>query len=152
VSKSARTLNPFESGKLHRNHKIALVTGCFDVLHVGHLELIKYASQFGEVAVGLNDDFSIKQLKGPSRPINSLRDRMAMMAAMRAVYAVFPIYSLRVDAAIIQVRPKHWIKGGSYTLDTLDKGEVAAAAAVDARIHLFKMVEGHSTTSLLAKL
>jgi rfaE bifunctional protein nucleotidyltransferase chain/domain len=148
----ARICNPAEASKLHRQHKLALVTGCFDILHVGHLRLLAYAGTFGKVIVGLNDDFHIKQLKGPSRPINSLEDRMVMMSSIGLVHAVFPIYSLRVDAAIRDVRPKFWIKGGDYTLDTLDKGEIAAAKEVGAKICLFKYVDGHSTTSLLAKL
>ena len=65
--------------------KIIFTNGCFDILHRGHLELLKYCKSLGKVVVGLNSDESIKKLKGSSRPINPQEDRKAILEALICV-------------------------------------------------------------------
>jgi len=63
---------------------VAFANGCFDILHVGHVDYLRFARAQGDVLlVGVNDDPSVRRLKGPERPVNSLEDRMAMLAALR---------------------------------------------------------------------
>lgn len=132
--------------------RICLTTGCFDILHRGHVTLIEKARSMGELLfVGVNSDEAIRELKGPTRPIHTLEDRMFMLAALESVSLVFPIYSTRVDGAIRTVQPAMWIKGGDYTIDTLDSGEVAAARQCVTEIVLSPTVEGYSTTSILKR-
>lgn len=134
----------------HQGIGIALATGCFDVLHCGHVELLERAALHGPLFVGINTDESVRVLKGPSRPVNKLEDRAYVLSALECVRIVFPIES--VADAIRSLRPSHWIKGGDYTLETLDKDEVAAANEVGAKIVLVPMVAGLSTTGILSKL
>lgn len=133
---------------------LTLVTGCFDILHAGHVQLLEHAKLFditNFVAVGLNSDVAISQLKGPRRPINTYAHRALVMAAIEYVDFVFEIDALRVDRVILNLAPLVWVKGGDYTMDTLDKGEVQAANNVGAKIALFRSEFEISTTRILAK-
>jgi D-beta-D-heptose 7-phosphate kinase/D-beta-D-heptose 1-phosphate adenosyltransferase len=132
--------------------QIALVTGCFDIIHVGHVKLIEAASQHGVVWVGINGDSAVKWLKGEGRPHNTYMDRAILLASMEKVSGVFEIVDTRVGGAIRVVRPAFWVKGGDYTLETLDKDEVQAANEVGARIILFGRVGDYSTTNILKRL
>lgn len=130
---------------------IVLTTGCFDVLHAGHIALLETASEKGMLFVGINDDESVRKLKGPSRPVNNENDRMRVIAALDCVQAVFLIRDTTVTRAILNVMPAFWCKGGDYTIDTLNKDEVAAAIEVDAEIILVPAVAGYSTTNTLKR-
>lgn len=136
----------------HKGVEIALATGVFDVLHVGHVKLLESAAEHGILFVGVNDDESVRALKGQTRPINNERDRMEVLAALECVQGVFLIRNTTVTPSILRVRPNAWIKGSSYTLDTLNKEEVAAANEVGADIVLIPMVKGKSSTAVIDKL
>lgn len=131
---------------------IVLTTGCFDILHAGHVSLLESAAGRGMLFVGVNDDESVRKLKGPSRPVNNENDRMRVIAALECVQVVFLIRDTTVTQAILNVMPMAWIKGGDYTLDTLNKDEVAAAMEVDAEIILVPAVAGYSTTNTLKRI
>jgi D-beta-D-heptose 7-phosphate kinase/D-beta-D-heptose 1-phosphate adenosyltransferase len=151
---SAPLLYQNELGRICAMHHqqgigIVLCTGCFDVLHAGHVQLLRQAAEYGPLFVGINTDEAIRQLKGPSRPINTLQNRAVVLSEMQSVKAVFPIDSTNVADAIRMVVPAFWIKGDSYTMETLNKEEVAAAREVGAEIVLMPMVEGISTTKIL---
>jgi rfaE bifunctional protein nucleotidyltransferase chain/domain len=130
---------------------IVLTTGCFDILHAGHISLLETASEKGILFVGINDDESVRRLKGPSRPVNNENDRMRVIAALECVQVVFLIRDTTVTQAILNVMPMAWVKGGDYTLDTLNKDEVAAANEVGADIILVPALAGYSTTNTLKK-
>lgn len=133
--------------------KIVLCTGVFDVIHRGHLELLWLASRYGDLLkVGINSDAAVKRLKGPTRPINRQDDRIAMLRALRMVDTVFLIDSDTVTAAILEVKPAVWVKGGSYSLETLNRDEVAAAKAVGARIEIIPMTAGYSSTAIIERM
>jgi rfaE bifunctional protein nucleotidyltransferase chain/domain len=101
--------------------------------------------------VGINSDASVRELKGPHRPINSERDRAAVVAALQSVDSVC-IFSERSALRFLNaVRPDIWAKGGDYTLETLDQEERQAVEAAGARIVLIPMVPGKSTTSLISQ-
>ncbi|MGB3132431.1 MAG: adenylyltransferase/cytidyltransferase family protein, partial [Saprospiraceae bacterium] len=69
--------------------KVVFTNGCFDILHIGHASYLEEAKQQGDILiVGVNDDLSVSRLKGPTRPINSIADRMALLAALESVDAV----------------------------------------------------------------
>ena len=131
---------------------IVLVTGCFDIIHAGHVALIEHAATLGTVFVGINSDAAVASLKGPTRPINSETDRCTVAGALQNVRHVFIIDSDKVDETIRLVKPSYWVKGGDYTLDTLDKAEVAAAMEVGAVIVLFPKHGAHSTTRIIEQL
>lgn len=128
---------------------ISLATGCFDVLHVGHIELLESAAERGTLFVGLNTDESVRLLKGHNRPVNTLKNRAKIIAALRFVNAVFAIEEANVAKAITAIRPTAWIKGADYTMETLNKEEVNAAKAVNAEIVLFPFRPGYSSTTII---
>ncbi len=132
--------------------EIALATGCFDLLHVGHIKLLESAAEHGILFVGVNDDESVRQLKGPTRPINNEQDRMAVLAGLECVQGVFLIHGTNVANTINKVAPNAWIKGGNYTIDTLNKEEVIAAQDMLCDIVLVPMVEGKSSTAVINKM
>ena len=133
--------------------KLVVTNGCFDMLHVGHVRYLEAARALGDqLMVGVNADWAVKALKGPGRPVNTTSDRMTVLAALNCVSYVVPIDSVRVDDFIRDTKAAVWAKGGDYTLDTLDKGEVAAANDVGTKIEIIPATEGFSTTKTLKKL
>lgn len=86
--------------------------GCFDLLHAGHVRLLEYARSLGdELIVGINGDASVKRLKGPGRPINTLDDRVAVLRSLRAVDKVFVFDDDTPEALICEVAPDILVKG-----------------------------------------
>ena len=126
--------------------------GCFDILHAGHVEFLQKAAGYGLLTVGVNDDESVRKLKGPGRPINNEQDRLAVIRALACVNHAFLVRSTNMAASIRIQCPDVWLKGGDYTLETLDKDEVAAAHDVEAQIVILPLKPGYSTTAIVAKL
>jgi D-beta-D-heptose 7-phosphate kinase/D-beta-D-heptose 1-phosphate adenosyltransferase len=127
---------------------IVFTNGCFDLLHVGHIRLLREAAALGDfLVVGLNSDTSVRQLKGPSRPINGEDDRAELLAALEAVDAV-TVFDAETPLALIQaIRPDVLVKGGDYRPD-----EVVGRAEVEAgggRLVLVPLAEGHSSSRLI---
>ena len=136
-----------------RGTRVVLTNGCFDLLHVGHLRYLKQARALGDVlVVALNTDRSVAELKGPSRPWVCLEDRAEMLQALPPVSYVVPFDELRVTSVIEAVRPRVWVKGGDYTLETIDPGERAALEACGAEIVFMPLVEGRSTSGLIERI
>jgi rfaE bifunctional protein nucleotidyltransferase chain/domain len=132
--------------------KLVFTNGCFDLLHAGHVRYLREARALGDaLVVALNSDASVRELKGPTRPVNGEEDRAEVLAALEAVDFVTVFTDKRVDSLIAEVRPQIYVKGGDYTLDTLDPGERAALEAAGTEIHLVGLVPGRSTTSILAR-
>jgi D-glycero-beta-D-manno-heptose 1-phosphate adenylyltransferase len=129
---------------------VVLGTGCFDILHVGHLHFLAEASRQGEVLViGVNSNRSVLAIKGPSRPIVGEKDRAAMVGALRCVDYVFIYDDSVADDCIRQLRPYVYVTGEeSYGLYPT---EVAAAEEVGARVHVVGRLAPHSTTAMLVK-
>lgn len=129
---------------------VVLTNGCFDLLHRGHISYLHQSAALGDLLlVAVNSDASVRQLKGPDRPLNSEQDRAYALAALRCVDAAFVFPGPRLDAEISALRPDHYTKAGDYTLETLDPGERSALEAAGTAIHLLPFVQGHSTTSLI---
>lgn len=134
---------------------ILLATGCFDILHRGHVEMLESARQSfpaHEIWVGLNSDASVRMLKGEDRPVHDFMSRAVVMAGLYCVDQVFEIDSTRVAQTIRSIRPRVWVKGSDYTLETLDQGERKAAEEVGTIIHFAPMLPGYSTTEILKRL
>lgn len=130
---------------------IAVVSGVFDVLHVGHLDLLKFAvSRADRLIVALNSDASVQRLKGCDRPIVPEEDRAEMLAAIRWVDRVV-IFEGDTPADIIRiVKPDWWVKGGSYKLSDLP--EASLVASLGGKIAFAPMREGYSTTAFIDRV
>lgn len=132
--------------------RLVLTNGCFDLLHTGHVRYLRQARELGDaLLVAVNSDRSVRELKGPERPLNGEADRAEVLAALRCVDHVTVFDDLRVSGVIRALRPAVYAKGGDYTPETLDPGERAALAEVGAEIRLVSLVPGRSTTSLLER-
>jgi D-beta-D-heptose 7-phosphate kinase / D-beta-D-heptose 1-phosphate adenosyltransferase len=128
--------------------KIVFTNGCFDLLHLGHVRLLRQAADQGDfLVVGLNSDASVRRLKGPSRPMNAAEARAEVLSALEAVGAV-TIFDDDTPLALINaVRPEVLVKGGDYRPEeVVGRAEVEAAGG---RLMLIPLVEGHSTTGLV---
>lgn len=133
--------------------KLVFTNGCFDLLHVGHVRYLQQARSLGDaLAVGLNSDRSVRELKGEGRPVNPQDDRAEVLAALGCVDYVVVFDGKRATEVIRAVRPHIYAKGGDYTPDSLDPEEGAALASAGARVEILPLVPGRSTTAVLERL
>jgi len=133
--------------------RLVLTNGCFDLLHVGHVRYLKQARELGDfLAVAVNGDESVRTLKGAGRPLNSEQDRAEVLAALECVDFVTIFPALRATQVIEALRPAIYVKGGDYTLDSLDADEVAALKAAGAEIKTLPLVAGKSTSHLIERM
>ena len=125
--------------------------GVFDILHSGHVTYLEQARALGaSLAVAVNTDASVRRLgKGPDRPINTLDDRMAVLAALRAVDLVIAFDADTPRELIVACRPEILVKGGDYTAATT--AGAAEVLAAGGRFHAIPFVHDRSTTALLAR-
>jgi D-beta-D-heptose 7-phosphate kinase/D-beta-D-heptose 1-phosphate adenosyltransferase len=131
--------------------KIAFTNGCFDVLHAGHVQYLHEArSQADALVVGLNSDASVRLLKGPTRPVQPLAARAAVLSGLQAVDFV-AVFDDDTPLRLIQaLRPDVLVKGADY-----QKDEVVGAEFVESyggRVHLAALHHGFSTTTLIDKM
>ena len=124
---------------------LVFTNGCFDILHRGHIELLKYCSEFGDVVVGLNSDSSVRRLKGETRPINTEWDRKTLLEACRFVARV-EIFEEDTPLELIRkIKPGLIVKGGDYkSSDVVGKNL--------AEVKIFTYVDGYSTSRIIAKI
>ena len=130
---------------------VVFTNGCFDILHAGHARLLEAARAEGDVLiVGLNDDDSVRRLKGPERPINPAADRAEVLAALRAVDLVV-LFAQDTPAELIErLRPDVLVKGGDYTEDRIVGADTVKAAG--GRVRVVPLHAGRATTSLVQKI
>jgi|GEM_PF-22779 len=133
--------------------KLVFTNGCFDLLHAGHVRYLNEARALGDaMVVALNSDDSVRELKGPTRPINNENDRAEVMAALRAVDAVVIFGDKRATALIEIIQPHIYAKGGDYTVDSLNPEERAALDAAGTDIRILPLVPGRSTTKTIQRM
>jgi len=137
----------------HRQQKdtIVFTNGCFDVLHRGHIEYLQFCKEQGDIVVlGLNSDNSVRQLKGPDRPINNQHDRAAVLAAMECIDYITIFDEPDPLKLIQQVRPDVLVKGADWA----DKGVIGRefVESYGGRVELAALVDGKSSTATINKL
>ena len=123
--------------------------GCFDLLHTGHVRLLRQARQLGDaLVVLLNSDASVRSLKGPRRPVMADADRARVLAALACVDAVVIFDELSPEAALDRLRPDIWVKGGDYTEADLPEAQVVRRHG--GEVVLLPTVAGYSSSNLIA--
>jgi len=133
--------------------RVVVTNGCFDLLHVGHVTYLEAARQLGDLLlVGLNSDAGVHQLKGPDRPVNTEADRAAVMAALQSVDAVCVFEDFTATRFLAAAQPDIYVKGGDYTLETLNQEERRTVERSGGRVVIIPMVPGKSTTLLLQRI
>ena len=130
---------------------LAFANGCFDVLHVGHVRyLADAAAQADRLIVAVNDDESVKGLKGPGRPILSAADRAEMVAALECVDYVLTFADPDVNRLLKRFTPDVHCKGTDYTPETVPERQTVLAYG--GRIAIVGDPKDHSTRDLLARI
>jgi D-glycero-beta-D-manno-heptose 1-phosphate adenylyltransferase len=133
--------------------RLVVTNGCFDLLHVGHVTYLETARNQGDaLLVGLNGDDSVRQLKGPKRPLTDEQDRAAVLAALESVHGVCIFAERTATRFLAAAQPDIYVKGGDYTLETLDKAERQAVERAGGKIVIIPFVPGKSTTGLLDRI
>jgi D-beta-D-heptose 7-phosphate kinase/D-beta-D-heptose 1-phosphate adenosyltransferase len=131
-----------------RGERVVMTNGCFDILHVGHVTYLEEAKQLGDrLLVAVNDDASVARLKGASRPVNALEDRMAVLTGLASVDWVVPFGEDTPADLIAEIGPDVLVKGGDYRPD-----EIAGAASVRANggeVRVLSYRAGRSTSALI---
>ena len=134
-----------------RGRTIGFTNGCFDVLHAGHVSYLRSAAATADLlVVGVNDDDSIRRLKGPTRPVNPLEDRLLVLSELESVAWVVPFAEDTPRSLIEAIRPSVLVKGADYTRETVVGADAVEAAG--GRVELVPLVEGRSTTNILRRL
>ena len=133
------------------NKKIVFTNGCFDILHIGHLRYLKEAKSLGDILiVGINDDKSIKNIKGQERPINNLNIRMEMLANLNFIDYILPFSEDTPLELIKKIFPDVLVKGGDYK-----ENQIVGAEFVKSKNGIVKVIpltKGFSTTNLITKI
>jgi rfaE bifunctional protein nucleotidyltransferase chain/domain len=133
--------------------KLVVTNGCFDILHLGHVTYLENARKYGDVLLlGVNGDAGVRELKGPARPVNIETDRALVLAALESVSGVCIFPDRTATRFLAAAQPDIYVKGGDYTLETLNQDERQAVESCGGKIVLVPFVPGKSTTSLLEKI
>lgn len=131
--------------------KVVMTNGCFDILHAGHVAYLEQAKLLGDrLVVAINSDESVQQLKGASRPINKLADRMTIIAALGCVDWVIPFFEETPERIYNKFLPDILVKGGDYKPEDI----VGAKAVIKAggKVEILDFVDGKSTTTTIERI
>lgn len=133
-------------------HPLVFTNGCFDILHRGHVTYLQSARNLGaSLVVGVNSNASVRrQNKGDDRPINTLEDRMAILAALECVDAVIAFDDDTPETLIHAVRPDHLVKGGDWEIAAIVGGDFVTRNG--GQVHSIAFEHDRSTTKLLQKI
>ncbi len=133
-----------------QRRQVVLTNGCFDLLHVGHVRYLQAARDLGDcLVVGVNDDDSVRRLKGPSRPLVTAADRAGVLEALEFVDAVV-VFDEDTPAEVLdRLRPDVWAKGGDYAGAHLP--EAAVLRRWGGQAVVLPYLDGHSTTALVER-
>jgi D-beta-D-heptose 7-phosphate kinase/D-beta-D-heptose 1-phosphate adenosyltransferase len=138
------------AGAKAHDERVIMTNGCFDLLHAGHVTYLQQAKALGDrLIVAVNSDASVKQLKGESRPINGLQERMTVLSALACVDWVVAFEEDTPERLYCRLLPNVIVKGGDYTPDQIAGAECVMKAGGEVKILSF--VEGQSTTRMINK-
>jgi D-beta-D-heptose 7-phosphate kinase/D-beta-D-heptose 1-phosphate adenosyltransferase len=134
-----------------KKQKVVMTNGCFDILHIGHIEYLKQARSKGDLLfVAVNSDNSVRRLKGAARPINTLQDRMLMLSSLQFVDGVVSFDEDTPELLYSELLPDLIVKGGDYSLDQIAGSEAVKAAGGEVLVIPF--VTGYSTTNVIERI
>lgn len=133
--------------------RVVWTNGCFDILHAGHVAYLEKAAAEGDMlVVGVNSDASVREVKGPDRPVVPEGDRARIVAALRCVDYVIVFSDASAEPILDALRPDVYVKGGDYTVDTIHQGERRLVEGYGGRVAIVAGVEGKSTTDIVARI
>ncbi len=133
------------------NEKVVFTNGCFDVLHMGHIDYLCKAADLGDrLIIGVNTDASVSKLKGPSRPVINQDTRMIKLAALAFVDAVILFDEETPLELITKVKPQVLAKGGDYTVATIVGADEVLQR--NGSVEVIPFLEGHSSTAIIDRI
>jgi len=140
-----------EQRKKWKNQKVVFTNGCFDILHLGHVDYLEKAASKGDkLIVALNTDSSVSKLKGPNRPVNTEQARARIIAALSFVDAVV-LFSEDTPLSLIkQLLPDALVKGSDYEISNIVGADVVMENG--GKVETIDLVEGYSTTNIINKI
>ena len=134
-----------------RGERIIMTNGCFDILHAGHVAYLEEAKSLGDrLIVAVNDDASVRRLKGEKRPINALEDRLLVLAGLAAVDWVIPFSGDTPASLIAELLPDVLVKGGDYKPEDIAGAKDVLRNGGEVRVLAFR--DGHSSSRIIDKL
>ena len=137
----------------HAGDKIVATNGCFDILHAGHVSYLELARELGDIlVVGINDDETVRDLKGVGRPINHIDDRVKVLSSIRYVDLVVIFHEIRATSFLEAIQPDIYVKGGDYSLDDLPECERAVLEEHTLDIQILPELTGRSTTNIIQRV
>ncbi len=137
-------------GCQRRSERVVFASGCFDLLHVGHVRSLEQAASFGDrLVVGVNSDASVRKLKGSGRPILPARQRAEMLAALHCVDRVLVFGGDTPRATLAALRPDVYAKGGDWPLAVLRQKDVPDG--LELEIRRLRQIPGVRTTEIVKR-
>lgn len=134
----------------HRKEDIVFTNGIFDVLHTGHIELLKFCKSLGgKLIVGINSDRATRLLKGPERPVNNENDRKLILQSIKDVDEVIIFDDVMPTQTIIQIKPNIVVKGGEWPAEEVRKRD---RIPDNIEVKTFPLVKNYSTTNIIRKI
>lgn len=132
---------------------LVVTNGCFDILHIGHVIYLQEAKRLGDVLlVGVNGDESVRAIKGLSRPIIPELERAYLVASLFFVDAVTIFKETTAIRFLEMVRPDIYVKGGDYTIHTINQDERHLVESLGGRVEIVAGIPGRSTTSIVERI
>lgn len=133
--------------------RVVATNGCFDLFHPGHLHCLERARTLGDFLwVGVNSDRSVRELKGPGRPIWGEETRIRVLRALRVIDAVTLFDSTTAEGFLEEICPEVYVKGADYNWETLNRHERDVLERLGTKVFFIERVPGYSTTELLGSL
>jgi D-beta-D-heptose 7-phosphate kinase / D-beta-D-heptose 1-phosphate adenosyltransferase len=134
-----------------QGRRVVFTNGCFDILHRGHITFLSRAKALGDVlVVGINSDAGVRRLKGASRPINRLEDRVGVLAALSCVDHVVPFDEDEPSVLLRAIRPDVFAKGGDYTRERLPEADLVEE--LGGVLQILPYLQDHSTTGIVERV
>jgi rfaE bifunctional protein nucleotidyltransferase chain/domain len=136
-----------------KDKKLVVTNGVYDLLHPGHVQYLSTARQLGDaLLICCNGDASVKAIKGPKRPIVDEQNRAFMLASLKCVDSVVLFQEPEALNTLIAVEPDIYVKGGDYTIDTINQKERKALEALGTEIKFIPFKDGFSTTLMIGRI
>ncbi len=152
-TRSIDELNAIVRRLRQNNRKVVWTNGCFDLLHVGHIRYLREAKSLGDVLIiGVNSDSSVRKLKGKKRPIISEKERTEILSSLEFVDYLLIYDDETATRFLKELRPDFFVKGGDYTMESLDKGERKAVESYGGKIVLIPPIRDRSTTNVIKRI
>jgi rfaE bifunctional protein nucleotidyltransferase chain/domain len=149
--KNLEELKVIAADARHQGKRVVFTNGCFDLLHRGHVHVLRQARACGDVLItGINSDKSVKQIKGPARPVLPESDRSELLAAMEMVDYVILFDEPDPYELISAIRPDVLVKGGDWSGATIVGADLVEETG--GRVVVVPYIEGFSTTEIIERI